>query len=103
MDSFTYFSTSEVLLYTQSSYGQILLIIYQIKQSMYFLPVGVACYRDVRGRTNSTFVQLRVPFLCMPFSRLCVCLSPGPSVSGLLTLEDAIIPHAFNYLLILTA
>ena len=54
--------------------------------------------RDVRGCTNSTCIHLRIPYTCMPFGGGGgVRLSPaGSSVSGLGTLEDARIPHAFN-------
>ena len=60
---------------------------------------------DVRGSTNSLCVQLRITYTCIPcFEGLCVCFSPaGSSVAILGTLEDAIIPHAFNSILLFIA
>ena len=51
--------------------------------------------RDVRGHTNSTWVQLRIPYIC-------VNLSPaGYSGTLVLALEEARVLPAFNSVLLL--
>ena len=101
--TFTYLRTPKGFPHTQPPAGQIILIIHQLKQSKYVSVLGVSCCRDVKERKNSICVQLRILVTCMPFSEICVLLSPGSSVSRLGTLKDAIITYGFNYILLLTA
>ena len=68
-----------------------------------FLYVSVKLFRDVRGCTNSTCVQLLIPLTYIPFLGPCFHLAPGPSVSGLGELQDARITHVFNSVFLLTA
>ena len=59
--------------------------------------------RDVRGLINSTCGQLCLPSTSIPFLKGgYVRLSPESSRVNILgTLEDAIIPHAFNSVFLL--
>ena len=54
--------------------------------------------RDVRGCTNSTCVQIRIPSTCIIFfGGLSVCISPQASSVDLIgTFKDARIMHEFN-------
>ena len=60
--------------------------------------------RDSRGRTNSTFVQLCIPYTCKSFfDGICVLLSPvRPSLAVLGMLEEAKNPYVFNSIFLLS-
>ena len=58
--------------------------------------------RDVRGQTNSTYVQIHITSTYIKcLEGICVRLSPNSSsVDVLGELKDTIIPHAFNSILL---
>ena len=59
--------------------------------------------RDIRGRTNSTCVQLRLPYTFITFfEEICVRLLPsGSSFDVLGTLDYPRIPHVLKSVLLL--
>ena len=58
--------------------------------------------RDVKGRTDSAYIQLRIISTCIPLlKRLRVHVSPeGYIVAVLVMINDTITPHTFKYVVL---